>query len=321
MRDGSRGPGGNPAAGPGFPGGWPERGTPLLAYAAALAAMLKLSVDRRSLTAADRAVVLACAITAMALACPLISGEYRQRLLLMSPVPAAIACAFVLARLSINTTGGRAWRTAVPSAIVGMLCLVSLAHGFRTPHPPILTPESLAELKELRGEIDDPARTLVVARHGLEWWAAHALNTPVRMGRVPEDAFEKYERVLIVQDVRPPMGPRREGRGGGPGGFGPPPMGDAGPDDGGDAGGMPRLPAGADWGPDDDVRMPPPRRMRDPDGGPGPRRGPLGGRGPGPGGGGPGGPGMMSIRVPPGSRLIHEGEWYRVFEVPRTSAE
>lgn len=67
----------------------------------------------------------------------------------------------------------------------------------------------------MRSLIAAPARTLIVARHGLQWWAGHYLHTPVR-NTIPEDAFAKYERVIRLVEVRG-MGPG--GRGPGPGGF------------------------------------------------------------------------------------------------------
>ncbi len=127
----------------------------------------------------------------------------------------------------------------------------------------------------------------------LEWWAAYFLHTPVREGKVPDGAHDKYERVMILEQVGGMGGP--PGMMGGPGGggrgmgedFGPPP-------------GMRR-----DDDRDGDFRGPPP--------GMGPMGGSPGMRG---SGGGMGGP-MQSPRVPSDAKLIFEGDFYRLWEVPR----
>ena len=51
----------------------------------------------------------------------------------------------------------------------------------------------------MRAEIASPQTTLIVAAHGVQWWAGHTLHTPVRMGKIPDDAFTKYSRVLILK--------------------------------------------------------------------------------------------------------------------------
>jgi hypothetical protein len=44
---------------------------------------------------------------------------------------------------------------------------------------PVLEEATMMELKNLSGHIQDPAHTLVVAGHCLEWWSAWFLHTPI----------------------------------------------------------------------------------------------------------------------------------------------
>jgi hypothetical protein len=75
-----------------------------------------------------------------------------------------------------------------------------------------MTNSSAEELREIRGLIADPDSTLIVAPHGLEWWAVFLLNTPVRAGSaisastgplrtelIPANAFTRYSRVLLLR--------------------------------------------------------------------------------------------------------------------------
>jgi hypothetical protein len=109
---------------------------------------------------------------------------------------------------------------------------------------PVVQEQTVAELEALRALIPEPRTTLVSARHGLQWWAGYVLFTPVRDQNLPEDAFTKYSRVLMIEETGqgvgsgPPGGPsgggrrdggrselragRRDGGGGPPGGMGGP---------------------------------------------------------------------------------------------------
>lgn len=148
------------------------------------------------------------------------------------------------------------------------------------------------DMTSLREYIANPSHTLIVARHGTEWWAGYFLHTPVRMGVVPDDAFTKYERVLMLVDSRGGMRP---------GGFGGP-------------GGQPRLrqrddgDADADFAPEFDG--PPPDDFDD---GGGPSDGPRRRFGPG----GPGGGPQMETRLPENAKLIAKTDSYSLYEVPR----
>jgi len=215
--------GGPMGGGPGGDGG----GGTIVVYAIAILALAR-SVFDRSLAAGDRALGIGLAACAMLLACPLISGEYASRFALMSFAPASLACVLVLAPLA--RTPRRSVVGVAGSCVAAALAIAPVVHGLgaqadardaRRPDSlvkaPVIPTGSDAELRSMRPLIAEPGRTLVVARHGLQWWAGHYLHTPVR-NTIPEDAFTKYDRVIRLVEVRG-MGP--EGRGGGRGGFDP----------------------------------------------------------------------------------------------------
>jgi hypothetical protein len=197
-------------------------------------ALRRLWVERSTTPLADRAVVLAAGATAALLTCPLLSGEYLMRFALMAPVPLAIAVAYLLVRRTVE--GRRTWPTVVVAGAALGSGLAGFAPSF-LPTPPnrsgtmqtgerpprggplfmqVVSDEGAAELRELRPLIPDPKRTLVVARHGLEWWAAFLLHTPVRQGRPPDDSFDRYERVLLLVERGPPHNRASGGPGPGP---------------------------------------------------------------------------------------------------------
>jgi hypothetical protein len=169
--------------------------------------------DRHDVSRVDVSLVIGAAATVAVLICPK-SQEYA-RFLLMAYVPAAMILAFVTARRAV--TGASPWPGR--ALLVGTL-VVAVVSPWRTwnslTQETLMTNSSAEELREVRGLIADPDSTLVVASHGLEWWAGFLLHTPVRMASasrvsggplrtevLPADAFKRYHEVLFLRWTRP----------------------------------------------------------------------------------------------------------------------
>lgn len=208
---GVRGPGMGPP--PGGGGAWLWA----LAGIAGLGGIARAWLDR---TASDgtRSIGFGLAAAGMLLAAPMLTGEYAQRLSLMAVVPAGLAMAFAMGAL-VRSGGGRCMAAAASVILLNAFVqTVVSAFAPRSLGPndhmqpgsvkaPVIDQRTLDELRSIRERIDDPARTLVVARHGLQWWAGHVLHTPVR-NVIPDDAFTRYDRVLMLRERRGgPMAP------------------------------------------------------------------------------------------------------------------
>jgi hypothetical protein len=165
----------------------------------------------------------------MALASPLLAPDYFMRLTLMAPAPLAIALAFVLARRAYE--GRPAWPAAVVLAASVLSAVVPLSFLLR----PMVSEAGIAELAAMKEAVNEKPGTVVVARHGLEFWAAYFLHAPVRTGPGKEEDLAKFDRVLVLMEVDGPMRGPGPGSGGrrpgppmrgdgpmGPGGFGAP---------------------------------------------------------------------------------------------------
>jgi hypothetical protein len=164
--------------------------------------------DRHEVSRADISLVIAAATTLAVLICPK-TQEYA-RFLLMAYVPAAMILAFVMARRAVS--GASPWPGR---ALLVATLVVAVVSPWRTwnslPQEILITNSSAEELREVGGLIADPAATLVVASHGLEWWAGFLLNTPVRQGPpglvsdplrtelLPPGAFTRYSQVLLLR--------------------------------------------------------------------------------------------------------------------------
>ena len=234
-------------------GGPGPNGPPLILWllvVAICATALVWALRRARATIADGALALGLAATAASLTCPLIHGEYAMRLSIIAPLPLAFVMAFVMAFvLAREPTARRGWRAAVaPMAGValGIAALATNAIGGRG-GPPLSSPqmistEGFAELRGWRDELAARGTTVVVARHGLEFWAAFALDCDARQSQLKDSDFDLYQhRYLLYErhdgsrhDGSRHDGSRRAGPPDGPpGDFAPdrpqrrpPPMGD-----------------------------------------------------------------------------------------------
>jgi hypothetical protein len=97
-------------------------------------------------------------------------------------------------------------------ALVAVAVVMAAASPLQAPDS-LLDGEAGNELRSLRSLIPNPESTLVVAPHGLEWFAGFFLYTPVRLGgygpinaeRPPEGTVRRYRRVLLLRcHSRPP---------------------------------------------------------------------------------------------------------------------
>ncbi|MEZ6190232.1 MAG: hypothetical protein R3C45_02975 [Phycisphaerales bacterium] len=182
----------------------------------------------RDVMRCDRAVVTGAAVAVAMLTFPFLQGDYALRFMLMSPVPGAVLVAFVMARRA--EAGKARWPAHALVAVTVPLALISPMMMLG----PVLSTSAFNELNRMRDQVPDPAGTLIVAPHGVEFWAGLVMHTPVSWSRIPDDAFTQYARVLILE---PKPGPAMDRR--------PPPPGPDGHGPPGNAGSELKVPADA----------------------------------------------------------------------------
>lgn len=196
------------------------------------AALRRARAESRS-PEADAALAIAMLAVLVVVTCPLIRGEYQMRVGLTAFTPIAFLVAFFLTcrdPARTTTRAGLVFQWMVIS--VAFAATAASAGGARSLHlRPSISEAGLADLRQWADELDTDFRTIVVARHGLEWWAGFAMRSAVRLGQAKPSDFERYERVLILKErsTRDPMepddGPPARGGRRGP----PPPGGRGGP--------------------------------------------------------------------------------------------
>ena len=203
-RGGRSGMGGPPGM-----GGRNSHGT-FIGLGVGLCGIILIALGWRKESIANRACILGLSVLSIFLVFPWLNPEYAQRLNLMASVPVGIVFTFILTRVvmaqpprfvsALWPPSRNMWRAAIAWLIAGSVSYGAIhsISGTSTPGP-VLNQAELSELFDMRGEISEPRTTLIVAAHGVQWWAGHALHTPVRMGKIPDDAFTKYSRVLILK--------------------------------------------------------------------------------------------------------------------------
>lgn len=88
--------------------------------------------------------------------------------------------------------------------VIGLLTLVSPA----AMQGPVISEAAADELRELKKtKIVDSENTLVVAPHGMEFWAGYLMRTRVKRTSVPRDV-SSYDRVLLLKPSDEALGHR-----------------------------------------------------------------------------------------------------------------
>ncbi len=211
----SPGPGGM-SGGPGMMGPPGMGGSGMFVYAPmvgfALAAIPALALvwwKRKTIGIENIAVITGAALTVIAITGPWVQGDKVMRFQL-NAVPLAMLC-LLFALLQIP----HRWARGVPGLLILIAALTPTAMKLRDGARPIITVAAQAELKTLAASVEHPESTLIVARHGLEWWTAWTLHTHIAQAQaLKPDDWKKYKYVWFIE--------QKKGQGMMP--FGPPGM-------------------------------------------------------------------------------------------------
>ncbi len=196
--------------GPGGPGGGPpgkfpgapapllfimlQAGPPLVFAVASLAALLTCWRRRDVLPTADLCVAGACAAGVLVMTGPWVQGDKAPRFYLIAIAPAVMAAAFALIHCKYR-------RLRAGLAVLGAACMIGpsffvISDGGK----PAVSEDGLRELRSLAPLIATPKNTLVVARHGMEWWTAWALHTHIaQVPALRSSDWQDFEAVYFLR--------------------------------------------------------------------------------------------------------------------------
>lgn len=183
-------------------------------YALAIGGIILLIRRWKVMEPARRLIAAAAILTTLLLASPFFGQEWATRLTMTAYIPIAVVLAFLFAHLKSRT----AITAVIAVALIPMVLFLTVVipKGIR---PAGISEASYKELQQLRSVIAQPEETLVLARHGLEWWAAWVLETDVGQEHAfKPSTWDQYDEILYLEQI---AGSTGFGPGGG-GPFGPP---------------------------------------------------------------------------------------------------
>ncbi len=141
--------------------------------AASAGALAAAWFRRKTLPVSSLAVIGACGLVLFALCGPWVTGDKVMRFRLIAVGPALLCASFAL--LQLNPTKMRNALAAVMMLALVTPGIMRASHGGR----PVITIQAADELRSMSSNISAPEKTLIVARHGLEWWTAWYLHTHI----------------------------------------------------------------------------------------------------------------------------------------------
>lgn len=169
----------------------------IIAFVANLSAILGLIlfiIKRKEIPTLEKILLLTSATMAAFMASPLLESELGNRLFLMSYVPAAIVIIFLLKYTYTK------WLRVTLSVLVFVLMVLPAPIAIYVRSDKCITDEAYQDLLKLKSVIKNPEKTLIITRHGLEYWSAWALEVDVGSGRdITSEDLKKYDVVYYLR--------------------------------------------------------------------------------------------------------------------------
>lgn len=177
--------------------------TIILINSIALISLYKFILKFKSLNQKHRGFVLTMILTSLFLSSPFLGLEVAQRLYFISYVVALPLLAFIY--IDLNSDYFR----KVMIGILSLVLLVSTLLSFARPNYSNMNRTLYAEMTKLKNALPEE-KTLIVARHGLEFWSSWIFrNMAVRQEELGESYWRWYNKVyfLIQKKDKSPFGP------------------------------------------------------------------------------------------------------------------
>lgn len=159
-----------------------------------IAAFIIAYKKRKQMDTGEVELVVAAAATNLLLASPFIGQALANRFNLLALGPSIILYAFIFN----NSKYGAKFLAAAMILIVLIFTPPTLAQIAE----PSIPENSVAELAGLKSEIQDPRHSLIITKHGLEWWAAWFLRTDVSQEfSLTAETWKEYQQVFFLNEL------------------------------------------------------------------------------------------------------------------------
>lgn len=143
----------------------------------------------------QKAILFSSIVCLIALSFPLLDGEYFKRLNLFLFIPQILLILQLAPDVNIRKLRG----ISICLFLFTLLSVLAVSGHLKEP---VIDAGAYENLKELKPIIKDGNETIIIARHGLEWWTAWVLQTKVGQDKAIDNSiFEKYKNVIFVTQM------------------------------------------------------------------------------------------------------------------------
>ena len=167
----------------------------LISIALAIIGIIILKTKSNNLKPFQKTIVFASTVCLIALSFPLLDGEYFKRLSLFLFIPQLLLILQISTVISVK-------QLKTISITFFIFTLLSIIAVFGHPKETVIDKIAYEELKKLNSVIKNDNETIVIARHGLEWWTAWALHTKVGQDKAIDSVlYKKYRKVIFINQI------------------------------------------------------------------------------------------------------------------------
>ena len=167
----------------------------LFSIVLAIIGIIILKSKSSSLKPFQKNILFASIVCLLACSFPLIDGEYLKRLGLFLFIPQLLLILQISTAISIK-------KQKMISIFLFIFTFLSILAVAGHPKETVIDKNANEDLKKLSSIIINDKETIIIARHGLEWWIAWALHTKVGQDKaIDKTFFKKYKRVIFINQV------------------------------------------------------------------------------------------------------------------------
>lgn len=169
----------------------------IIAHIFAVFGIVLLIRKWKSIVGFERSFFLTSIILTLFLASPLLGTEWANRLNIMAYIPMSVMLIFFFRYIL------RRWIKTILAALVLIVIFFSVPDMIGMRGGACISKESHDDLFKLKDVIESPDSSLVIARHGLEWWAAWILETDVGQEfGMSQETWEAYEDIYYLKQLK-----------------------------------------------------------------------------------------------------------------------
>lgn len=151
-------------------------------------------IKRKEMLLLEKVLLLASLLLTAFMSSPLLKDELGNRLYKMTYILMAVIFIIALKYISVNRKK-ILFASLVPIILIGSAPIFVIARSAKG-----ISDESYQGLFKLKTVIDYPEKTLIITRHGLEYWTAWALKVDAIFEQsLTEKSIEKYKDVYYLK--------------------------------------------------------------------------------------------------------------------------